>query len=453
MRCNSLVQLSFNLFFMPLLLKKRSFRDFFLTFLLGFFSIYLFLGNFTRLIRTELFDNNLSLSEILLYLICFCAYPYTSKLKSKNFSLLLLSLSILASNLWGIMLHGFDLKSFIYSIRLIAMIFSATVLGKIAFLRYGNDLISFFHFFLKTYAMTTLLGFLIFFTFISSEGLWVFLKKFHIVFWGDPHIKRFVSPYFDPNFYSAIACIPLLQSLLLRQYTKKNNYYFLSFFFLLSILLSWSRSGIATLAFLSCCILFSFLKSSQFFKIYPSHFGYTIFSLGLLMLLPFFFMDQISFFLDRFLHMNSDDSALGRLFSFQLGWDLFREHPLFGVGYNYLSIFSTQYSSVDSSLLSTLVYFGLIPFLTAFLLFFFWSYNHFHAINAIKKENPFLHRSFRLFYCYLCIIVFFSCHFNNLLYYQFWLIPMISIFSYFSQSIQSLTSLRNCPRRNTLNEV
>jgi hypothetical protein len=425
---------------MPFLLKKRSLCDVSFAFSLLFFSLFLSLGNFLRLIRTEMFLNNLSFSEALLYLSCLCSYPFTRKLKVSNLFLPILILCIFTSSTYGCLLHGFQLKPSLYSMRLVAMIFSGWVLGKLMFLRFENDLIAFFHFFIKTYAICAFLGWAIFFSFTASEELWLLLGKFHIFFSGEPHIKRFLSPYFDPNYYSAIACIPLLQCYLLWRQTKKNKYLYFLLFFLLTILLSWSRSGILTLFFLCLCILFQFVRATRFFKVHRSLFSYSIFSLILLVLISLFFSDPFAHFLTRSFHL--DDSAVTRLISYHAGWELFRERPLFGMGYDYVTfatLFSEKIPYVDifSSLFSTLLNFGLIPFMIALFLFFLWSFNSFSLSRKIQVKNPFLYNSFRLFYCYLCLILFFTAQFNNLLYYPFWLIPILTIFSYLHLSMRS----------------
>lgn len=109
-------------------------------------------------------------------------------------------------------------------------------------------------------------------------------------------------------------------------------------------------------------------------------------------------------------------------------------HPLFGVGYNYLALYMEEYnslSSVDSSPLATLINFGTIPCLGITLVFFIWALK---GLRRFAQKEELLSKFFRWFLCYTIIVLFFSSQFNNILYYQFWLLPVISIFSFLNEA-------------------
>ncbi|MES2273173.1 MAG: O-antigen ligase family protein [Chlamydiota bacterium] len=218
--------------------------------------------------------------------------------------------------------------------------------------------------------------------------------------------------------------------------------------FALGILLTWSRSGIGTFfVFLFGILIVRVLKISH------HHFRVRTIILPLLcfwFLLGVFFLfsDSILFFLNRLIYMKSDASALGRLTSFMWGWDLFLEHPILGVGYNYLALYLQDFSgfsSVDSSILATFITFGLI---VSFLFLFWvavWSICIFRRIKIIERDHSQISSFFRLIYFYVIICFVFTCHFNNLLYYQFWFIPVTVIFSYLSCCIQKIEDLKSKP--------
>lgn len=358
------------------------------------FSIFLFfvLGQFLRLIPLPYFPSNFSLAEGLVYGLALPVYFFHFR-KSH-----ILVVAILISTLYGSLLFGFELSAFLYSIKLVGMVGAGVIFGELLIKQKSLD------YFLTVFSAVLLLGAILFFVFPKAHLFFALLGEYGIRFEGDPHLKRFISPFFDPNYYGAIACIPFLVAL-------SANKKILAALIALSILLTFSRSGIATLIL---CSLF-YLPKLPLILLGAS-------------LIAFFFREECLGFIERFFDLMQDPSAFARLETFQDGLKLFWEHPFFGFGYHYMGpIFAKQWgrNSPDSSLLITLVDFGFIPTLLFAFYGLFWSVKHFQ-----KRQDPL----FRPLYFYLIICLFFTSQFNNLLYYPYWLIPMIALFTYLTRS-------------------
>jgi hypothetical protein len=361
------------------------------------FALFLILGQFLRLIPLPYFPSHFSLAEALLYLTTFPLYFCV--LRKSMWLLLGIALSIL----YGSLLHGFDLTSILYGGKLIAMIVSGIVVGDLLCKRFSLE--EGIDFFLKIFFCILVFGAIIFFVFPQAHHFFAFLDQYGVHFTGDPHKRRFISPFFDPNYYATIACIPLI----LTWVRKKNILFFL---FLASILLTFSRSGIAT------CLALLLLQMRR---------------LPILLLLGvtlscFYFNDWMVF-IERIAHFTTDPSALARAETFQTALQFFWKHPFFGIGYHYLApLFFLEFGRLapDSSLLITLIDFGLIPTLLFALYGIYWSIRQFH-----KKQQT----VFSWLYIYLLLCILFTSHFNNLLYYQYWLVPMIALFTFLNRSL------------------
>lgn len=360
--------------------------------ILTFFALFLILGQFLRLIPLPFFPSNISIAELLLYAltmpIFFC------RLRKSMWALL----AICLSTLYGALLNGLDVASVFYAGKLCAMIAAGVVIGEIFLKQMTQDEV--IDFFLRIFVIIFFLGVVIFVVFPKAHQFFAMLDYYGVHFIGDPHQRRFISPFFDPNYYAAIACIPLIM-------TWVRGKKLLFWCFLASILLTFSRSGIAT-----CLALLLFQIRKLPILVF------------LLLCGCCFYFEELMVFFERLLELGSDPSALARLETFQTGLQFFWQHPFFGVGYHYLSpLFFLEFGrlSPDSSLLITLIDFGLIPTLFFAACALFWSIQQFH-----KKLGPL----FKWLFLYAVICLFFTSLFNNLLYYQYWLIPMIALFTF-----------------------
>jgi O-antigen ligase len=359
------------------------------------FALFFCFGQFLRLLPLPYFPSSFSVAEVFLYLVAVPRYFIRFR---KSMGVLFF---IVLSTLYGIGLHGFDLTSILYGIKLCAMISSAVVVGEVLAKRYSLE--SCLRFFMGLFSIIVLIGFGIFFVFPKAHLFFSFLDQYGIHFYGDPHERRFISSFLDPNYYAVIACLGLLITLYLRKH-------FLASIFLMSILLTFSRSGIAT-----CCLLFLF---------FPRRWGLF---LVVAILGGVLFWSQTHFFWERLLSFGEDPSALARLETWQLGIQLFWERPLFGIGYHFLApVFEQEMNrlSTDSSFLITLIDFGLIPTLLFLGLGALWTIHSWYRL--VKSHRQF----FAYLWIYLMICLVFTSQFNNLLYYQYWLIPMIALFTF-----------------------
>lgn len=399
-------------------------RLYFLLFL-GVFALFLSMGNFFRICQLSLFPSHYSLVEGVLYLLA--APIYFSKPRKSQ----LLIVCIGISTLYGTLLHGVDWTALLYSFKLMGMIAAGVGVGEGLYFIFADRFDSGIGFLIKIYSIMLVFGWIIFFLFPSAEVFFQFLLQYGIQFGGDPHQRRFISTLFDPNFYSAIACLPFLFTWILKD--KYPYYYPLSLLFLASILLSWSRSGIGT-----CLILIGAMTLYRLFHLKgillrPKRLLGALFLISVFTLSFSFFQREFFYFSRRTIDLGNDPSAYARLESFIESFHYFWKYPLFGTGFNYLTPFlkdNVGISTPDSSLLHTVGNFGIIPTFLFALLGIVWSIRRFQSLRVLKEKNIFIGKIFSWLYIYLLICIMFSGQFNNLLYYQFWLIPIIAIFTY-----------------------
>lgn len=405
---------------------------------LGLLAVYLSTGNLLKLIPGDLFKENLLITEFLLHATCFVRFCFVRKMNHSWSALFFISVVILGSGIFGTILHGFDLPSFIYSIRLVLIALTGSVLGVALFETFKLNIRAFYVYFSTIYLVQIFLGFLIYLLFKQSKDLWTFLSLLGIVIRGDPHEGRFVSTYFDPNFFAAIGCIPFL--ILIRLYVLRPSLKGIIPILVVtgSILLTWSRSGIATLFLLSFGAFFISIKSRKIYRIHSVLLKVVCFLPVILILLFYPILEDVNLFICRFANLGTDYSALGRITSFEFGWNIFLNNPLFGTGYNYLCYLmrdGRMLSSVDSSILSTLICFGVTFTFIFMVCFLLWVVHFWKSALFVRKINPELYLFSRWLILYLLIVFVFTSQMNNLLYYPFWLLPMTSIFVYLSLSI------------------
>ena len=382
--------------------------------ILFLFCTFLLFGNFFRFMPLPSFSSHFSVIEMLLYLISCPLYCMRFR-KSQ-----LLIIGIAMSTIYGSFLQGVDLTSILYSCKLGAMIASGIVIGEALFTTYAMRIESVITFFIKLFALIAIFSFVILIFFPKAHLFFGLLEKYGIHFTGDPHQRRLISPFFDPNYYAAIGCFPLILSWI----QKKWVFFFL---FLMSVFLTFSRSGIATCVFLLIIMCISKLLAGKRARLHLKHVLLYCFLISLFCMLMVTYREELFYFLHRFIHLFEDESALARLDTFQAGLSFFWEHPLFGVGYHYLSLpFFEGFHRLapDSSLILTLVDFGAIPCLLMGGFFVIWTILHFTSMTGPLRSL------FSWLFIYLLVCILFTCQFNNLLYYQFWLIPLIAILTY-----------------------
>lgn len=403
------------------------------------FCIYLCTGNLWRFFPTPILKENILLTEFLLFALSFLRLVMRRTFYMSHLKLLCVAGIVLGSSLYGAALNGFDLGATFYAIRLILLILCGLQIGEIFFNRFGDSLLNFYNALSYYYTIQAILGFCIYIAFRDSQLLWMFLGRFGITYGGDPHIGRFVSVYLDPNYYSVIALIPFIAMLRLIRFDPSRKNYSCLGVLLLSFLFTWSRSGMATLF-----VLIFYLLYVRLAKVSPFLFGRKVLFVGCLgvisivMIFTWRFNDATYFF-SRLIGFTVDKSAIGRWDSFKSGLEILFQHPVLGVGYNYLkNHISTGHSSIDSSILSTFTNFGLPASSLFVCVFVIYWYKFKRSCEIVKTKNREIYLVGNMYSVYLLTVIIFSSLFNNILYYQFWLIPMVAIYTYLSLCIKKI---------------
>ncbi|MNK71876.1 O-Antigen ligase [compost metagenome] len=413
-------------------------------FLLAVMALYLCLGNLPRVIPLPGFSDNLAISEFLVFLLApLVALSQGRLIRCLKFILPLL-LVIGFSFAWGTFLNGFDPKSAMYAARLGLQLLVGSIVGDILYRRYQADTRRGLQYFLGIYLVLLFLGAGIFVLFPESARLWAFLSSFGVTFLGDPHVYRFYSTYFDPNFYAAIALIPVLISTALHGITRQSRYHAITALFVVSILLSGSRSGIATA--IAMVVLLNLGKLRAFVRLKVSRRAMTSLLLGAFAFIALspIYLNSVLRVLGRMVGMQEDGSALQRLKSFMYGLEVFSEHPLLGVGYNYLdyrAAIDVGSQKLDSSLLYLCTNFGLILTWILLVLALLWIVNVARLLPKQAEQDPHTVQLFWSLLVYLVVCLLFTSQFNNLIVYQFWLIPMVVIFVYLTKWAKAGPSL------------
>lgn len=408
----------------------RTLRTIFFSCTIGLFALFISLGNLFRLVESSLFSDSLMISEAMLYISAFASAFFLRSYTKWLFVMSPYVLVIVCSFLYGSFLHGWDIHASLYAFRLVALISTMSILAEIFFERYRGSIQPFFSYLCKSYGFALFLGFILYFFFPDSEKLWIWLGQYHVGFQGDPHIGRFVSVYFDPNYYSCIAGLSFLLSSYVYETTKKRRYQWLSFLFLLSGLLTWSRSGLALLVAIIAFKGWVFFKNGRVTE--KGIFLAAFFFFAICLYMGIYF-EEVKIFWERTFHFFEDESALCRLRTFQFGLDLLAQYPLFGVGINFLyrhAIEGIGLNSVDASLLSLIIQIGVIPFLILGMYTIYKSFSLKNILCRWRKKEGKAPSFFSWFIFYGLGVTFFSSQFNNLLFYPFWLLPfgVIAIF-------------------------
>ncbi len=407
---------------------------------LAFSFLYLVLGNSTRLVPTSPGTDNLPLSEFGLYALTVgCLMFHRKLLLFLLRSLLPFTLFLALSSVYGAMLNGFSMSALFYSVRLVLLVAAGLTAGYYLFSLFRRDLLKVLEYFLVTYLCTALLAFVIYVMFPDSRDLWAFLRGFGVEFFGDPHQRRLVSPYFDPNYYGAIAVFPFTLSVLAYQHAWKTRYLLLAGLFAVSVVLTGSRSGIATLAaVVGVFALSGALHLVTKRRVKRSLLAVIPAALFLFALASPVYLSALTRTWSRIAAVSTDASAQARFSSFELGFSLFAEQPFFGVGYNYLLIYAQRargLTSLDSSLQVILVNFGAVGTLFIAALVLAWGVT---LWRRLSPEHAFAFRCLRYFLLYLLVIVVFTSQFNNVLFYQFWLFPVLALATYLMRYTSSL---------------
>ena len=153
-------------------------------------------------------------------------------------------------------------------------------------------------------------------------------------FGWDPHVFRLVSTTLDPNYTGMILTFFATLTTSIYLFKKHKIYIFLTAFFIGAILLTFSRSSY--LAILISMLAIGSIKSPKTFLIAISFF-----------ILSFIFVPQVrNRITGAFL---IDETANARIISWQKALIIFKDNPLFGVGYDTYRFAQTKYGFIQNS--------------------------------------------------------------------------------------------------------
>ncbi|MDI6603794.1 MAG: hypothetical protein QME35_01410 [Thermoanaerobacteraceae bacterium] len=252
--------------------------------------------------------------------------------------------------------------------------------------------------------------------------MWTKLEQFGIIFNGDPHVRRLLGTYFDPNFFGNIIIFPTLLSLYsYYRYDKRYIIYFL--FFSLSIVYTFSRSSlfgfIISLSIIAITMFISFIYKRYLNK-KTIYLGIVIIILSIIFAM--FNYNEFERLVMRFANIMNDASATHRFRDFYLGIKIIYKSfyiLLFGTGYNYVqNDLRLNLTSLDSSILNTLISLGTLGTIIVFIL----------IINYLRKIYRNLADEYHSLYLYIISYLISSVvmsNFNNLLYYQFYIMTIL----------------------------
>lgn len=400
------------------------------------------LGNLPRFISSAESGNTLPVTEPVLYtLTVFILLVWGESRRFVWHRYRWIFICLTASYFYGIALNGFDIKALVFNVRFQLQLLSALLIGRALYRQYGVTIMRMLRVSLNMYLWVAGVSLTILLVWPISSDFYSFLESIGVQYVGDPHVWRLISPYLDPNLFGTIAVLPMYFALALAIFGRRPIFLWVAIGFAALIALTVSRSGAGSvILFLAVstviCLRQRFverrdklvrliwLQSSIFASIAAGAVLIVLFALP-----PLIARLNVS--------IEDEGSALLRYQSFILGMDAIEERPIFGVGFNYgyeAGLARTLPSEnvgtqvgLDSSLQLTAINFGVLPSALMLWAGILW------AIRT-RRQLARLHRNlFAYFLAYIVVVTLFSSLFNNLLYYQFWLLPVVALGTYFAQ--------------------
>lgn len=297
---------------------------------------------FGQLFRLQFFGINFPLFDLAILFLAFSNFLLFSKQKKKFshpylFYFLVFNLSSLLLNY--LIYQYFSLSSIFYFIRLVAL-FSLLIFNTQIF-QYSlfNKLFN------LSILSTVIFGLIQYF-------FWPNFTYFDSLNW-DPHLYRLVGTYFDPTFTGLIFLFFII-SLYFSKLNTSIKYPFLVIAYL-AMALTYSRS---TLLAFFITFTFIFFKNNSFKK---------ILYISLLCLFTILLLPRKE---GEGTKLERTSSIRAKIENYQKGISHFKKSPIFGVGYNNISLsrsdqnpLSHANNGYDSSLLTLLVGTGLIGFI------------------------------------------------------------------------------------------
>ncbi|MEN2996867.1 MAG: O-antigen ligase family protein [Acetomicrobium sp.] len=375
----------------------------------------------------------------LIYLLHdFIRKKHISVPKSLKLTLLWIAFGVFSLILFSININ-LELSRVIYSLgypyRMLCYLFiSIFIINNIS--NYTNTLLKIMLYY--TLVLVSI-GFIIYYKFPYLTHLWAILLRYNIYFPNpDPHIYRFVSTFFDPNFLAAFLVLPIIYLIYIITVGSKNEKivgWIILFVVSRAFILTFSRSGYLTLglSIVSLCIMKNRVVETFNKKILLRNIAFFV-GITILFLCVEEIMggNTLSRIVERS-HIISksqtasqylEPSAAARVENWKVGLEIFCKHPLIGVGYNnygnvarYInqSIAESQLFGNDSSWILILATTGIIGFVLFLLGYVLAIINliKIYRSNLYEPNIRIMSSSLTVYLISLAV----STNFNNFLFY------------------------------------
>lgn len=400
------------------------------------YMFYILTGNFSRIIKLPFFPRSISLVEvsILGFVGIFFIYVLTllreekkllNKVRLNDFDAVEILLSLmLLSILVNYIIYKFNILPLLYYLRFFALVYFAFIIYLFFNLRKSISKIESFYDWIGL--LLCLIGWVIYFIQPDTEKLNKFFEQKGIYLNLDPHKFRLIGNIFDPNFFGNILVIFISITMIsfLRQSLQDKKSFIqkviLLIFFNVTLLKTVSRSsilGLFLLVFFNTALIGSWSFAKKKIEIFKK----LILVDSILLLITLLDRDFYKIF-ERIRSIPADNSAHARVQSWNSALDYIKKTPLkilIGDGYGFLNIrYGLQFIGFDSSFLNLILYCGL-PGTVFFLM---WLFREMYKVyQNIKNEELNIRLHFANF-CSLLLTYFIISWFNNLLFYQFWLV-------------------------------
>jgi len=424
-------------------------------------AFYLVIGNLTRVVPLPGLSNDVPLTEFIVYAAAMWTLLRRPEWGAKVVQWMAApAMIILASGIYGMLVNGPALLPLLYPVRLVLLLGSGVVVG-IGLGEATGPVETHLRRITYLYVVAFGVGFAILVLFPDSTSLWSTLQRYGVEFHGDPHVRRLVSTYLDPNYFAAIAVFPISISLVLYASSFRLRDLVIGFIGLAALMLTKSRSGLGTLV-LTLVPLMAIILGRPLSRrgVRPTQVVGVGLTVAVALIGGPLFLQPLAATIHRIATIQHDASARARLHSFEFGDSIFLDRPLFGIGYNYLlkpAEKARGTHTVDSSVQATLISFGLIGTLTLLSLVVTWGLRTLARVKRFRARHPgsldarVLHLAFRAYTIYVLATVVFASLFNNVLYYPFWLLPMTALGAYFFVRTKR-TSISDAGTRRVLSQ-
>ncbi|WP_238480641.1 hypothetical protein [Anaerocellum diazotrophicum] len=400
------------------------------------YMCYILTGNFSRIIKLPFFSRTISLTEvsILIFVVIFFVYELTllkknkdlfRKLSLKDFdSVEVLLTLILLSILVNYIIYKFNILPLLYYLRFFSLVYFAFIIYLFFNLQKNISKIEWFY--TQIGLLLCIIGWIIYLIEPDTERLNNFFQQHGIYLNLDPHKFRLIGNIFDPNFFGNILVMFISITIIsfLRQSLQDKKSLIqkivLLVFFNVTLLKTISRSSILGL-FLVVFFNTALIGSWSFAKKKIEIFKKLILVDTILLFTTLLDKDFYKIF-ERVKSIPVDNSAHARIQSWNSALDYIRKTPiklLIGDGYGFLNIkYGLQFIGFDSSFLNLILYCGLV----GTIFFLLWLFKDIYKVyQSIRYEELDIRLHFANF-CSLLLTYFIISWFNNLLFYQFWLV-------------------------------